>query len=228
MTNLVIGNGQIGSAIASILNCEAIDKGQVAKDVSYDIIHVAIPYSDTFVETVTEYQKLYSPSITVIHSTVDIGTSDKLGAVYSPCKGIHPNLKDGILTFTKFFAGKDSEKVSKIFYDAGCSIAWEDEENSRRSLEAAKLWDTTQYGLNIIMEKEIHNFCERNNLDFNLVYTMFNEDYNLGYEKLGHPEYKKYVLKHTTGKLGGHCVVPNCNLLNSWVAKLILEKNGEL
>jgi hypothetical protein len=30
------------------------------------------------------------------------------------------------------------------------------------------------------------------------------------------------------GKIGGHCLIPNANLLNSWIADLILQKNQTL
>ena len=63
--------------------------------------------------------------------------------------------------------------------------------------------------------------------DFDLIYTHANESYNKGYEKLGHPEYKKYILKHVDGKIGGHCVLQNCPFLDSWISSLIQEENDK-
>lgn len=222
--NLVIGLGQIGSAIRSILKCDGIDLGNHTKK-HYDVIHICIPYSKTFVKSVRKYQKLFTPKITVIHSTVPVGTSDKLGAVYSPCRGKHPNLEKGIRTFEKLFAGKQAKKASHIFLSKGIKVKIH---KDTKTAEAFKLWDTTQYGFNIILEKEIHKYCTKNKLDFDVIYTWGNETYNKGYKKLGHPEYTKYVLKHVDGKLGGHCVVQNTPLLGGRIAKFIKEYNDSL
>lgn len=219
-TNLVVGLGQIGSAIQAILGCDGVDIKPIKG--KYDFLHICFPYSKTFIENVKKAQELYGGRV-VIHSTIPVGTSDSLGATYSPCRGIHPHLEEGIRTFPKFFAGPDSQEVARIFKDKGLQV-WITQEPS--DLEAAKLWDTTQYGWNIVLEKMIFEYCERNNLNFDIVYTHFNSTYNDGYDKLGHPEYKKYILKHHKGKIGGHCVIPNLDLLDSEVSDYIREYNA--
>jgi UDP-N-acetyl-D-mannosaminuronate dehydrogenase len=223
-SNLCIGLGQIGSAIQSVLECDGIDKG-LHEPKHYKVIHICIPFTEDFIEQVKEYQKLFTPEFTVIHSTVTVGTSEQVGAIYSPCRGKHPNLKEGILTFEKLFAGKGAEIVAEIFKEKGVKTKCIPD---TKTAEAFKLWDTTQYGFNIILEKEIHKYCKDNDLDFDVVYTWGNETYNEGYEKLGHPEYKKYVLKHTEGKIGGHCVVQNTPLLEGNIPKLIQEYNDRI
>ncbi len=91
--------------------------------------------------------------------------------------------------------------------------------------EALKLWDTTQYGWMIVLNKEIKKWCDENGLDFEVIYTEANKSYNEGYQKLGRPEVMRPYLKYMSGKVGGHCIVPNCRLLNSEIAKFILKKN---
>lgn len=225
-THLTIGLGQIGSAIREIVGGDGLDiNNQEGLSSDYDILHIAIPFSDSFIETVKGYQERFTPEITIIHSTVPVGTSEILGAVHSPVRGIHPHLKEGILTFEKFFGGEKAEEASKIFEAHGIkTIATK----NSRDTEAMKLWDTTVYGWNIILEKIIHKYCVENNLDFDVVYTKSNQSYNEGYEKLGHPEYKKYILKHVEGKIGGHCVVPNLELLGGEVSEFIKKLNENL
>ncbi len=225
-THLVIGLGQIGKAIKEVLRADGLDikKSEPILEF-YDVLHICIPYSDHFVQTVSDYKEKFEPSITIIHSTVPVGTSEKLGAVHSPVRGIHPNLVDGILTFTKFFGGEKSKEAAQIFEEIGIDTVIA---KSSRDTEAMKLWDTTIYGWNIVLEKIIHKYCEDNNLDFDIVYTEANQSYNLGYTELDRPEYKKYVLKHMPGPVGGHCVIPNLEMLGGPVTEFIKEYNKKL
>ena len=221
---IVIGLGEIGRSIKIVLNCDGMDIEKTEKQ-HYDTIHICFPYSDNFIEEVKKYQNYFTPSLTVIHSTVQIGTSKKLGAVHSPVRGKHPNLENGIRNFVKYFGGDKSKEASKIFSELGIAVS---DGHTSDTTEALKIWDTTQYGLNIILEKEIKNFCDKNKLDFNTVYTDANCTYNEGYEKLGNPEYKKYNLKHSDGKVGGHCVINNLAFLDSDIANFIKEFNKKL
>lgn len=225
MKNLVIGLGQIGSAIKEVLNCDAYDPYKGITDVQdyYDTLHVCIPYSDDFIAQIQDYQFKFRSNLTIIHSTVPIGTSDILHSVSSPVRGVHPHLVEGVRTFIKYFGGTKSATAGKIFSDLGIQVY--NHEDSR-TIEALKLWDTTVYGFNIVLEKAIYEYCKENNLDFDTLYTHSNRTYNEGYEKLGMSQFKKYVLTHKDGKIGGHCVINNCDLVDSWIADFIKVKNN--
>lgn len=227
MKHLVIGLGQIGSAIREILGPSSSDGLDIEEPLlgQYDVIHVCIPYSENFIEIVSDYQKMFDPHLTIIHSTVALGTSERLGAVHSPVRGIHPHLVLGIRTFVKVFGGEKAEEAAKIFEDLGVETMIT---RSSRDTEAMKLWDTTIYGWNIVLEKIIHEYCEKNDLDFNIVYTEANRTYNLGYQELDRPEYAKYVLKHVPGPVGGHCVIPNLEMLGGPIADFIKNYNQQL
>jgi hypothetical protein len=223
-SNLVIGLGQIGTAIKEILQCDGQDK-EILFSGHYDVLHICIPALKNFVEVVEMYRELYTPNLIIVHSTVPIGTCKQLGAVHSPCRGIHPNLKEGIMTFVKYFGGEKAEEASQIFTEKGIKVKCIKDSNT---VEALKLWDTTQYGWNIMLEKEIYKYCQENGLDFDLIYTDANKTYNEGYEELGHPEYKKYILKQVDGTVGGHCVLQNLPLLGGLIADTINEYNSKL
>jgi hypothetical protein len=222
--NLVIGLGEVGTAIQNILNCDGHDAGSLKTD-KYQTLHICFPYSEKFLDHVINYQEYYGADLVIVHSTVPVGTCSKIGAVHSPVRGIHPHLEAGIRTFVKYFGGEQANKAAKIFADLGLTT-----KTTPRSetTEALKLWDTTIYGWNIILEKFIHEWCEDKGLDFEMIYTDANKSYNAGYEQLGHPEYKKYILKHFDGPIGGHCVVQNANLLDSQIADIILNFNGNI
>jgi hypothetical protein len=222
--HVVIGLGEVGSALVEVFKCDGEDsfKDIFAEEKSYELLHIAFPYSENFIEEVKRYQNKFNPKYTIIHSTVPIGTSRKCGAMHSPIRGVHPHLAESIKTFKKFLSGDDVWEVSKIFAEHGIScMCTNDQENT----EALKLWDTTQYGILIMLNKEIHQFCKRNKLDFNVVYTLANETYNEGYLKMFRPEVVRPYLVYKDEPIGGHCVIPNAKLLDSYLAQQLILDN---
>lgn len=203
----VIGNGEIGKGISEVLGCPAFDVE--GPDKEYDVIHICYPFSDDFEALTEDYEVRCNAELVVVHSTVPVGTCDKNEWVHSPVRGRHPHLAESIRKFTKFFGGKHAKTAAELF---PCPAVVTDK---AKNTEAMKLWDTTIYGLNILIEKEIHKYCEENGVDFDIVYTQANQTYNEGYELLGEPQFKKYILKHMEGEIGGHCVLPNFELLNN-------------
>jgi len=226
--SIIIGYGEIGKSLERVLSrtheVYSRDLDIVPKIQFAHVMHICFPYSKQFVREVKKYKKIYNPKYTIIHSTVPMGTSKKCDAFYSPVRGIHPHLEKSLTTFVKYFAPKN-KWIKKYFTLAGIPI---EEVDKRETLEVMKLYCTTLYGLNIIAEKEIWNYCKKHGLDFDLVYTKCNQTYNDGYKKLGFPQYSKYVLNHKDGKIGGHCVIPNCYLLDTDIAKFILNQNNAL
>lgn len=226
-TQLVIGLGEVGSALRKILNCDGYDKYLYEEDektptYSYDIIHICFPCTNQkkFIEEVNFYKTIHSARIVVVHSSVPIGTCEKLGATHSPIRGVHPYLEEGIRTFEKYVGGPKANEVAQMFNSFGIKtkIIFDS-----RTTEALKLWDTTQYGIMILLEKEIYEFCRKNGLDFQVIYGSANQSYNEGYEKLGMGYVRRPILEHYPGKIGGHCVIENANLLDSESAKRILN-----
>ena len=234
MKHLVIGLGEIGSALQKVFEADGHDpmRNRFAARPTCDMLHIAFPYSETFVEEVKKYQAQFQPKYTVIHSTVPLGTTKQIdNAVHSPVRGKHPRLYESLLVFVKFVGGPKAQEVADEFMKMNMSVRIT--ENSADT-EAMKLWDTAQYGWFILLEKAIYEYCEEHGLDFNVVYKEANETYNDGYAYLalpglpGLPKFTRPVLEHYPGKIGGHCVIANCHLLESEVAKEILEKNDEL
>lgn len=210
MVHLIIGYGEVGKALHKVLG-EAmwIDRKKWTwRAQQVDVVHICTPYNDHFDELVRSYQPF--GDLTIVHSSVPVGTCDALQVVHSPIRGVHPYLEEGIKTFVKYFGGKKAPKAAKIFSDLGIKTKVF---KYARTTEAIKLWDTTQYGRLIMLEKEIYDWCFRHKIDFNAVYTHANQDYNEGYIKLGMVHVVRPYLKHIPGSIGGHCVIPNAKLL---------------
>ncbi len=223
--HLVIGNGEVGSALRQVLKkTDVIDLNLRSVNANkYDYLHICMPYKDEkFIKIVQSYQKEFQPKLTIIHSTVPIGTSRKCDAVHSPIRGVHPNLAQGIRTFVKYFGGEKAKQAADIFKKLGIKVkAYKESETT----EAIKLWDTTQYGWMIMLEKEIYKWCQKNGLDFATIYQEANRDYNQGYVKLGRSEVVRPYLSHKDGPIGGHCVIPNAHLLSSYITKELISFN---
>lgn len=217
-THLVVGHrGEVGAAVWLLLRKKFIVEGLDHKvnfepEGKFNFIHICIPYGDSFIQSYNKVRERYlSPNgIIIIHSTVPVGTSSSLGAVHSPIRGLHPNLLGGLRTFTKFFGGARSIEAAVPFEELNLHVHCH---SDARTTEALKLWSTEQYKRDIETQKEIHAYCEKHNLPFDIVYSAANDTYNKGYAALEKPHFRRPILVHQQGPIGGHCVLPNHELL---------------
>lgn len=222
MNQLIIGRGEVGSALQKVLECPAWDTSDnrsIESD-KPDVLHIAFGWSTEFEKEVMQYVDSLGPNLVIVHSTVPRGTCDPHGWVHSPIRGVHPNLEQGIRTFVKFFGGEQANIASAIFQEKGIKTAVCPK---AADTEALKLFDTTYYGWNILFEKVVHAYCEKHGLDFSTVYTYANASYNSGYASLGRYDVARPVLKHYPGPIGGHCVLPNLELLDDEIAILMKD-----
>lgn len=216
MQSIICGYGEIGKSLFKILRPH-YDVGYVDLHEEYnvnkeiEILHICFGYSENFIEQVRNYQERFKPKDTVIHSTVPVGTCRQLNAIHSPCRGLHPNLESGLLTFPKFLGGEKASKVADYFRRADMKVILYDKPETT---EALKLFDTEYYRHCIEFALEVNRYCGEHDLNFSEVYTIPNITYNEGYVKLGHSEYVRPVLQPIVKEIGGHCLLPNKKLLN--------------
>lgn len=213
ITMLVVGLGEVGQAVQKVFNADGLDnyKNIEPKLLNYDYLHVCIPYNDSFIQSVKEYQERFKPKYTVIHSTIPVGTSRKCNAIHSPIRGLHPNLYSGIMTFPKFIGGSQSSEVADTFRRAGLKVILCDKQETT---ELGKLLDTEYYRACIEFTLQASNQCDKYGVPFHEAYTLFNMTYNEGYTELGHKEYVRPVLQAIKQKIGGHCVGNNSVLIS--------------
>lgn len=228
MLMLVIGLGEVGNALETILK-EKYTVSIIAKpgdkvQGTFDVLHICFSWSATFTQSAREYREQYLKpgGLMIIHSTVPVGTSAACDAVHSPIRGVHPDLVSGIKMFVKYFGGPRAEEAANMFTALGIKTKTTP---LAKNTEALKLWDTTYYAWNIVFMKELREWCEVQDIEFDLVYTDGNRTYNEGYTTVGKPEVVRPVLKYQPGKIGGHCLIPNCELLDGEIANFILRKN---
>lgn len=239
MVNLIIGGGEIGTSLYKALNVD--DKSLIVVDMEetrrngvlvidephlddklngkelVDLMHISFPYFEGFVEEVKRYQAKYKPNYTVIHSTVPIGTSRKCGAVHSPVVGLHPFLEESLHTFTKFLGGSDASEVANYFRRANIKVYLCD---TQEDTELLKIQSTTFYATCIEFNKEMKELCDKQKTPFSL-WTLWTDNYNKGYQKLGYEEYSRPKLVPIMKKQGGHCTLSNLKLIESKFSNFI-------
>lgn len=248
-TVLVVGAGEVGTSVKELYlsrpykvlvydkykkDLSTISLEEV-KEVKVDILEVCIPYNGGFIFEVKTLIEAINPTLTIIHSTLGIGTTKTIyddihcNIVHSPIMGIHPHLTKSIRTFFKIIGPttKESATLCEEHYD-NLGIKHVTYNNSDES-EAAKLLSTTYYAWNIIFGKEVHNLCDDNNLDFDNVYTLTNRIYNEGYASLGKTNVIRPVLNYVPGGISGHCLQQNAKILheeNKFYPALVALETG--
>lgn len=196
----------------------------------FDVLLVCIPYSDKFVEIVREEQKLYGVKATIIFSTVAIGTTRQIeSAVHSFVEGRHPDLAKSILSMPRWIGGEGGESdLARRFFEAVNFYV--------RCLprpewtEWLKLRSTSKYGVNIEWTRYEDKVCSELGMPYEWV-RLFDRDYNDLYKSLGLDCFQRYLLEPPRGKISGHCVRPNAEILNkqypSFFLKAIIEGKGD-
>ena len=230
MNTAIIGHGEIGLSLERVYNSKNIEV--MIRDISFnsidksvDVLNICIPGGlENFIELTNSYIFEYTPKLTIIHSTVPVGTTRKIEGpvVHSPVRGIHPNLKEGIETFDKFIGSnniKYSDLCQQHFTELG--LSYKTYENTETT-ELAKILSTTYYGLCIAWHGEMKKICDNYNVDFKAI-NDWTETYNKGYMELGKPQFVRPNLYPPEEKIGGHCVIPNAILLSKDVESIALD-----
>jgi len=230
MKTLVVGLGEIGSALYAILYAKYKDdiekydiKGEHKISVQYDLLHICIPGSlPDFKEQVAQLKMWFEPKCIIVHSTVKPGTCKELSnslsipVLHSPTRGKHPVMATGMLTYIKYL-GYDGEWTKDMGYariqleDAGIKTTTV---SGSITTEVGKILETTRYGVNLMwadMEKEL---CDHYGVSYAFAVENFVESYNEGVKKVGTPNLQMQVLTPPEGHIGGHCVVENTYLLD--------------
>lgn len=226
-------SGEVGSALCKCyqdLNIDVHTKDLNDKDLpELQILNICIPYTENF-ETVvcSEIQKT-APLLTIIHSTVKPGTTKSIASktsthvVHSPIRGSHPDLYRSLKMFVKYI-GADNNASSLVaekhfeFLKIPCKVI-----NSSLSTEIAKLLCTTYYGLCIAWHASMKSVCDKNSIDFSFI-DEWNRTYNNGYAALDNFNVIRPTLTPPeNGKIGGHCIIPNAELLQTLYSDTLIE-----
>ena len=242
---LVVGLGEVGRALYELLKesgkvdvygfdlCEEKMRsitGKVDLPSTFDVMHICYPCVDVekFVITTLDYVKKFNPKLTIVDSTVPPGTTQKIYdnakslVVHSPIRGMHKNLetmKRDIMFWRKYVGGTTPEAANlarKHFEQVGLKVKIL---SSPFETELAKLFETTYRAWMITCFQEMHRISRHFGANFNEVVDMIEDIHRVHFNKP----------LHYPGVIGGHCLIPNTELLlksyDSEFLRLILKSN---
>ena len=234
--NLVVGLGETGRPLFNILKNTYPDTAGIDSNLSNinieDVnsctyLHICIPGSiNKFKDIVKNYCDDFTPDAVIIHSTVPVGTCSSLdhpAVFHSPINGKHLRMEEDMLENPKFLSGHNLElggKIREMFIKTGIPeiILF----NDSRITELGKLMTTTLFGYLIAWEQEVKRICDLYNVpreDVRQLWTRFADC----------PDFR--IDNKYPGIIGGHCVLPNIEILrddyNSNLLEWIIKSNKQ-
>ena len=239
--NVVAGLGEIGQPILKLISkntiCVGYDKDKKLMNSSFEkysdlptkFLHVCIPYTNHFISNVMTLEKLFSPEFVVIHSTIKPYTTQKIQSkssipiIYSAIRGVHKRMSYDLKRYTKFFAieknVKNNKSIAKSFSKLMKQSGIKTKQMSEPlTLELAKIvCDTSYYGWLINYAQMSKMITMKHNVDYDEMWTFSDEIHNY----LGNRP------KMFPGIIGGHCVLPNLELIENEKLNMIKSINKQ-
>ena len=238
--NIVAGLGEIGLPICKLLSKnsntigydidEKLMKIKLFKKYEKNptlILHICIPFSKKFIMNVQKLVQKFEPKILVIHSTISPNTTSVLQSklsipvIYSATRGVHKRMEYDLKRYTKFFAiGRNAPKKNfaikefkKIMRLSGIKTK---QMSTPETLELGKIVCDTSYLGWLINYAQLSNMIAiQYQIDYDEMWTFSDEIQKF----LGNRP------KMFPGFIGGHCVIPNLDLVHNQTLDLIKKIN---
>ena len=222
-TVVILGLGEVGRPLLEFLSTRhrtvGVDLSPPVEPIGrVDVMHVCYPFEiKDFVGETVRYIERFEPALTIINSTVAVGTTraiaDRTGAavVHSPVRGKHARMLQDMAKYAKFVGPIDAaagKAAAEHFEAMGLRTRVL---SSPEATELAKLTETTYFGLMITWAQEVERHCDRLGPDYEEVVSF--------YEEVGFFPPVKYF----PGVIGGHCVMPNIEILSRVGPSELLE-----
>ena len=239
--DIVVGLGEIGLPILKLIskkhNAVGFDidnklmkKGKFQKFQNYqtEFLHITIPVSQKFDSNVIALFKKFVPECVVIHSTISPGTTERLQKllpiplIYSATRGVHKNMLKDLKRYTKFFvissrAPKKQWAVSTYSRKMKeCGVKTK-KMSKPETLELAKIICDTSYLGWLVNYAQLSNIIAiEHEVDYDEMWSFSDEIQEfLGNRPKMYPSF-----------IGGHCVIPNLNLINNETLNIINKMNN--
>lgn len=228
---VVVGLGEVGRPLLDLISkhhkVQGVDVAPPGERISdVDVLHICFPFGiEDFLGEAVRYVQLFKPKLTIINSTVAVGTTRRLAVrtgmpvVNSPVRGKHTHMLEDLLRYTKFVGAveaRDAEHAAKHFRSLGMKSKTL---SSPEATELAKLTETTYFGLLIAWAQQVERYCDELSQDYDQVVSFYDEINFLP------------AVKYFPGVIGGHCVMPNINILKQFrtadIVQAIVSSNQQ-
>tara|TARA_Y100000996_G_scaffold415533_1_gene410887 strand:+ start:2104 stop:2898 length:795 start_codon:yes stop_codon:yes gene_type:complete len=190
-------------------------------------LHITIPVNKNFNSNLLKLNKKFQPECIIIHSTISPGTTEiiqkklKIPLIFSATRGVHKRMIKDLQRYTKFFAisqraPKKNWAVSEYRKSMRkCGIKTQ-QMSKPETLELAKiLCDTSYLGWLINYAQLTNTIAIEHNVDYDEMWEFSDEIHKI----LGNRP------KMFPGFIGGHCVIPNLELIQNQTLDLIKSIN---
>ena len=238
--DVVVGLGEIGNPILKLLskknivvgfdlNRDLMDKIKFEKykNLETSFLHIAIPVTDKLITNILKLYKKFLPECIIIHSTIKPGTTEKLQkkipipVIYSATRAVHNRMIYDLKRYTKFFVISANAPRSKwalsryVKVMKDCGIKTKKMSNPE-TLELAKIICDTSYLGWLVNYAQLSNMIAiQYGIDYDEMWSFSDEIHrNLGNRPKMYPGY-----------IGGHCVIPNLELINNQTLDMIKKMN---
>jgi len=189
----------------------------IATEITFDecdYLNICIPYSDEFVDIVNNYVDKFKPELTVIHSTVPIGTTKKIKGlvVNSPVRGKHPQITECLKKYIKYVGYNDDQSylLAKGYLEKAFTASFIKNSDTTEFMKLASLAFYLAY---LGVADEVNDLAEKLDVPYSEIKGWImtqNAEIDNYYDNMRWP-----ILEPPKGKCGGHCVMP--------VSKMFLE-----
>ena len=240
--NVIAGLGEIGSPICKLLEKNSLVVGydldkklmdlkkfKKLENIDTLFLHICIPHTKNFKKNVLQLIKKFKPEIVVIHSTISPNTTSSLQSVcdipimYSATRGVHKRMLTDLKRYTKYFAiSKNSPKKKMAITEFKKSMKLCNVKTKQmakpETLELAKILCDTSYLGWLINYAQLSNMIAiQYDVNYDEMWSFSDEIHKL----LGNRP------KMYPGFIGGHCVIPNLDLMHNQTLDLIKKINSK-
>lgn len=220
---VVVGLGEVGKPLLQIVSEQhdviGVDIAPPRERIEeVDVLHICYPFQiKDFVGETARYIDLFKPKVTIINSTVAIGTTravaqrTRTSVVNSPVRGKHARMVEEMRRYAKFVGATDpvsAQEAADHFESVGMKTMIL---SSPEATELAKLTETTYFGLMIAWAQELERYCDRVGQNYEEIASFYDEI--CFFPKV----------KYFPGVIGGHCVMPNIEILRKFDDSMILR-----
>jgi UDP-N-acetyl-D-mannosaminuronate dehydrogenase len=219
---IVAGLGEVGRPLLNILSrtfdCVGVDVAPVEIFRPCSVLHICYPYQiRDFLGVTAGYVAQYRPRLTVVHSSVAPGTTRELQEAistewiaFSPVRGKHVRMEADMMRYKKFVGAASpvvAREAAAHLREAGFAT---DLFRTAEIAELSKLLETTHLGLLVAWAQEVERFAERSGGSAEEVNAFIKEI--------------DFLPSHIfPGFIGGHCIMPNIEILRSQFSSKFLD-----